>query len=81
MGDCARLGFGSVPSNERTVAYTELFCNLAIAKRCAWFARFDFFNCFLDWVHIGGAMTRFVYVVVVVGCIIKVSVRAMKQVA
>ena len=64
MGDRVRLAFALVSSSERTIVDPKLFCNLAIAKRCAWLARFDFFNRFLDRIHNGGVMMRFVEVMV-----------------
>ncbi len=37
MGDRAWLGLTLVSSSERTIADPKLFCDFAIAKRCAFF--------------------------------------------
>jgi hypothetical protein len=53
VGKVAWLGLTMVPSSERTMANPKLFCDLAIAKRCAILTRFDCFNYFLNRIHIG----------------------------
>jgi len=59
-----------VSSSERSPIYIILFCNFVIAKRCAFFTRFDFFNCFLDQVHGRGVIAVLVWVGEAVGWLI-----------
>ena len=60
----AEIALGA--SGRAYYTHTKLFGDLAVAKIISSFMRFQIFNRFLNWVHIGGVMARQSWGVVVV---------------